>query len=272
MRTRTGPVASTMAGTLLALTLLTGCGGGEETTAEEPTQSTEPTASSEPAESTEPTESAQPEDGTSVEAFLDRLKAGMGEEGSVHVDMKMTGPVGASAEGDTTYGPDGSEMRLRMRMSNLPGGAMEMIVVDGDAYMSMPGVTKPGKYFEVDQSNPMFSGLDQGMSPADSFAAFEAGLEQVQELGPETVGGDETTHYRLEVDAAKALEASGQPSVPGLPDTLTYDVWLDPEDRMRRLVYELAGTKLTMDMTDWGKDVTIVAPDKDDIVEAPPKR
>src|SRR5688500_18190345 len=107
MRTRPGPVTSTMAGTLLALTLLTECGGGEQTTVEEPTQSTEPTASSEPTESTEPTQSAQPEDGTSVEAFLDRLKAGMGEEGSVHVDMKMTGPVGASAEGDTTYGPDG---------------------------------------------------------------------------------------------------------------------------------------------------------------------
>ena len=34
----------------------------------------------------------------------------MGDEGSVHVEMTMTGPVGSKASGDTTYGPDGSEI------------------------------------------------------------------------------------------------------------------------------------------------------------------
>jgi hypothetical protein len=194
----------------------------------------------------------------------------MGVEGSVHVEMTMTGPVETRAQGDTTYGPDGSEMQLTMEMSNLPGGAMEMVLVDGKAYMSMPGVTQPGKFFELDQSNPAFEGLDQGLSPADSFKAFEAGLEKVQELGSEEIGGVQTTHYRLRVDAKDALGAMGQGDVPGLPDTLSYEVWLDAEDRMRRLVYELAGTELTMDMTDWGKEVSIKAPGPDDIVDAPP--
>lgn len=271
---RTSTVATTVAGTLLALTL-TGCGGDEEPTAGEPAPSaSSPTESPTESPSESPTESETTDEPTddraASDAFLDRLKAGMGEEGSVHVDMDMTGLVDVSAEGDTTYGPDGSEMRLTMQVSNVPGGPMEMVVVDEVAYMSIPGVTGRGKFFEIDKSHPAFKGFDAGMSPTDSFKAFEAGLESVEEVGADEVGGDPTTHYRLEVDAQKAMGASGQPTVPGLPDTLTYDVWLDAEDRMRRIVYELGGNRATVDMTAWGEDVTIQAPDKTDIVKAPP--
>jgi hypothetical protein len=269
MRTRLA--ASALSGSLIILAL-TGCGDDADTAAEEASPSA---SSSSPSDSpsTPPSSATSTESGgdeAESAAFLERLKAGMGEEGSVHVDMEMTGPFQAKAQGDTAYGPDGSEMQLTMEMSNLPGGALEMVLVDGKAYMSMPGVTEPGTFFEVDQSNPAFGSLDDGLSPADSFKAFDAGLEKVEEVGTEEVGGVETTHYRLSVDARSALEATGQGNVPGLPKTLDYDVWLDSDDRMRRLVYELAGTKLTMDMTDWGKEVSVEAPSPDDIVEAPP--
>lgn len=216
----------------------------------------------------------------SVESFLDRLKSGMGEEGSVHVEMSMTGPAETSAEGDTTYGPDGSEMRMSMEMPQMGGGEIEMVVADGAAYMSMPGFTKPGEFFKVSGDDPALEGLTGGaggMSPADSFAGFDAGLQEVEELGEEELDGTTYEHFGLRVDAAKAMAAMqpgqqpGQPGMqPGLPETLQYDVWLDSDDRMRRIVYELQGVRLTMDMTDWGQDVEITAPDKEDLVEAPP--
>lgn len=263
MRTRIA--VTVLSGSLLVLGLA-GC-------AEDPEPAADGSSSAESSDSVSesPAKSSSGAGGDADSAaFLERLKAGMGEEGSVHVEMRMTGPVQSTASGDTRYGPDGSEMHLTMQMSNMPGGAMEMVLVDGTAYMSVPGATKPGQFFEVDESNPAFSGLDDGLSPADSFKAFDAGLQSVEEVGTEEIDGDETTRYRLEVDAEKALDASGQGTVPGLPETLSYDVWLDEDDRMRRLTYELTGTELTMDMTDWGKPVTIEAPDKDDLVEAPP--
>lgn len=266
MRTRFA--ASVLSGSVLLLGL-TGCSDDAEPTAAEGS----PSASAGSSEAAEPSpaESAAADGGgdAASEAFLERLKAGMGDTGSVHVEMLMTGPVKTSAEGDTTYGPGGSEMQLTMQMADLPGG-MEMVLVDDRAYLSVPGVTEQGKFFEIDPGNPMFAGLEDGLSPADSFAAFEAGLQKVEKVGPEPVDGEPATRYRLEVDAERALAATGQPEVPGLPETLTYDVWLDSEDRMRRLVYALAGTKLTMDMSDWGEPVTIEAPDPTDIVEAPP--
>jgi hypothetical protein len=259
MHTRSA--VSVLSASLLVLAL-SGCGDDKEAAATSAgTSESGSTAAASP-------EDAGADDGAS-EAFLDRLKAGMGEEGSVHVEMTMTGPMETSAEGDTVYGPDGSEMQLSMKMANLPGGAMEMVLVDGKAYMSMPGVTPPGKFFAVDEDDPAFGSLDDGLSPTDSFDAFEAGLEQVDELGTEDVDGESTTHYRLDVDAKSALEATGQSAVPGLPETLTYDVWLDADDRMRRITYELAGTELTMDMTEWGEPVTITAPDAADLVDPP---
>ncbi len=261
------PLAALVSGSLLALTLA-GCGDDPADTSADssPTPSTSSTPSETPSESDGPTEGMDAD----AQAFLDRLKSGLGDEGSMHVEMVMTGPAEMKAQGDSTYGADGNEMHLTMQMASMPGGDLEMVLVDDKAYMSMPGVNEPGQFFEIDKSNPAFGSLDDGLSPADSFAAFDAGLKTVEEVGNETIGGEPTTHYKLQVDAAKALEASGQATVAGLPDTLEYDVWLDSEDHMRRLTYELVGTKLTMDMTDWGKDVQIAAPAPADIVDPPP--
>ena len=266
--------AAAAAGGIVLALVLGACGGREQEPSESASTPTAEASTSSASPSTPESDESPSTDtaagDTSNAALLERLKAGMGEEGSVHVEMTMTGPVTMDARGDTTYGPDGSEMRLEMTMGEGAGGPMEMVLVDGEAYMSIPGVTEPGKFFEIDESNPVFAQLDDGLSPADSFAAFDAGLRKVDEVGADEIGGQPVTHYRLRVDAAKALDATGQPSVPGLPETLAYDVWLDDQDRMRRLVYKLAGTELTMDMTDWGEDVTIQAPAPGDIVEAPP--
>ena len=265
MRTFPRTVATLACTSLLGLTLA-GCGG--DTQAASGDRSPSPSASSGQAD---PTTGASPAASSATNAaFLDRLKSGMGQTGSVHVAMKMTGPASMTAQGDTTYGPDGNQMQLRMQMSGMATGAIEMVVVDGKAYMSMPGVTEPGQFFKVDPSNPAMASLDDGLSPADSLAAFQAGLKSVDALGPDQIDGEDVSHYRLHLDAKAALTAAGQTTVPGLPDTLVYDVWLDKDDHMRRLTYSLAGTQMTMDMTRWGQPVDISAPDPKDVVDAPP--
>ena len=267
MRTPRRAVAALASTSLLGIGLA-GCAADTRSAADE--QSPSPAASSSQAASSAGTSPSAGPSSAADAAFLDRLKAGMGQTGSVHVAMKMTGPASMTAEGDTTYGPDGNDMQLRMQMSGMATGAIEMVVVDGKAYMAMPGVTKPGQFFKVDPSNPAMANLDDGLSPADSLAAFEAGLRSVDDLGADRIDGEPVSHYRLHLDAAAALDAAGQATVPGLPKTLVYDVWLDRADHMRRLTYDLAGTTMTMDMTHWGQRVDISAPDPKDIVDAPP--
>src|SRR5688500_1288100 len=101
MRTKT---ASALSGSLLLLAL-TACGGDGETSAAEPTpsESSSSTPSSSPSDAGEsPASTAE----TANAAFLDRMRSGIGQSGSVHVSMKMTGGAGMAAEGDTVYGPD----------------------------------------------------------------------------------------------------------------------------------------------------------------------
>jgi hypothetical protein len=151
-------------------------------------------------------------------------------------------------------------------------GDIDMLVVDDTFYMSMAGMTPPGKYFEVPQDSPMMDGLNGGgsLSPVDSLKAFEAGLLEVEELGEESIAGEPTTRYRLTLDGEKALKAMGTDYAPGMPEELEYEVWLDAQDRLRRMVIEIAGTTVTAEMTKWGEDVSIEAPEPGDIVDAPP--
>jgi hypothetical protein len=258
-------LAPAVSAAVLALALAA-CGGDGDGQDPEPAAS----ASTSPTATTSPSTDTAPEAGPEVAPFLERLKAGFGEEGSVHVRMVLTGPSELTAEGNTTYGPDGSAMRMTMEMPQAGEGRMTMVVVDDAVYLAMPGVTPAGKFFEVPEGSALLQNFDSGgMSPAESFAGFEAGLLAVEEKGEETIGGQPTDHLELTVDTERAMTAQGTEMVAGLPETLTYDVWVDADDRMRRIRYEVAGTSVVMDMTRWDAVKPITAPAGADLVEAP---
>ena len=129
-----------------------------------------------------------------------------------------------------------------------------------------------GKFIELDADDPNspfgdLGGIGQG-DPLASFDAFDAGLEEVRYLGPEDVDGEQMDHYVLTVDAKAAAKASGTP-MGSLPKSLTYDLWLDGEDLMRRMQSDVGGGGLTMTMSDWGEPVTVEAPPRSAIMPMP---
>lgn len=272
--------------TLLPLTAvvclaLTACSDDSEPTAtaptSDPTVSTS-TATSEPTEepteepTDEPTEaSGTPSLDATAEAFLERLENGIGTRGTAHMVMRMTGPAASSSSGDLAYGPDGTRLRMS---STLPGaqGRMRMVVLPDVAFIGFPGLTPEGKFVRIGKDDPLyqqFAGAGANMGPAQSAEAFRAGLVSVEEVGEEQVQGVSTTRYTVVADAARALEAQGADVVPGMPETITYGVWLDEQDRMRRMNLTIQGTKLTVELSKWGEPVSIEAPAKSDLVERP---
>lgn len=287
MRTCSRRLASAVS--LSALVLgVSACSGGDEDGAAEGTSRSASSSTTTPSETADATEDLEPTEGTEAEenevpdaaeggetdpaAFVDRLESGMGEEGSAHVALAVKAPSARlDAEGDTTYGPDGSEMRLTMQLPQAGGRKITVLIDDGTAYMSLGGVTPPGKFFKVPANSPALASLNSGsLSPAESIKGFEAGLERVEHLGPDQIRGEDVEHYELTLDAVKTLEAMGNKQVPGMPPRLVYDLWLDDQDRMRRATYELSGVQVVMDITDWGKPVDIQPPAKADLVKAPP--
>lgn len=253
---------------------LTACSGGDPTiSGSGPAASATTTASATgpkaPASTPTATETRTSSSET-VATFIDRVKSGIGDSGTVHLEMRMSGAVSTHASGDTEYGPDGQSARLSLSLPGLADSSVTMLLVDDDAYLAIRGMTPRGSYFKVPAGGGALAGMG-GLSagPAASVEAFEAGLRRVEDLGPEQVDGDEVEHYRLTLDGAKATKALGGPAVSTAPDSLRYDVWLDAEDRMRRMRYDLSGTTLVLDMTDWGEDVSISAPPQGKIVKAP---
>ena len=162
-----------------------------------------------------------------------------------------------------------------MQIPGMSSGGVEMRMVDGVIYMAMPPMTPKGKFLKIDpndNSNPMagqFSGLGDQMDPLRSFDAFDTGLKKVDYLGVESVDGEDMGHYVLTVDTAAGMKALGQQVPQGLPKTMTYDVWLDQDDLLRRMQMQLAGISMDMRMSDWGKKVTVTAPPAGALVQVP---
>lgn len=258
---------------------LTGC-GGDETTAvsDDATTESSPTEPSEPteteSESEEPSEEPEEQSGGyDAEELLAAMKAAVEKNETSHLVMEMGGNgQSMTAEGDVSYAGDTTSMQLTMQSPEMGPGVIEMRMVDGVMYMSMPPMTPEGKFLKLDLNDPnsplgSLGGVTQG-DPLETFKAFDKGLRDVKYLGSEEVDGEEMDHYVLTVDGKAAAEAQGAPAG-SVPDELTYDLWLDDQDLMRRVQYTMAGGGVTISMSDWGEPVTVKAPAKADIMEMP---
>jgi hypothetical protein len=184
-------------------------------------------------------------------------------------------------EGQVDYTADPPEMAITMSMPMLGEDPMDMRIVDGFAYMNMGALTD-NKFVKSALDDPNgalgdMTDLSDSMDPAKSLENFSAGFDKVVYVGQESVDGVDAGHYQLTVDTTKIgsalseLGAAGaDPSSLGLPETLTYDVWLDSDSRMTKSVIEL-GDLGSMEMTasNWGEPVDIQAPSADQITDMP---
>lgn len=252
----------------LLLASLVACGGddGSEGTASDTASASSPATS----KSASPSESASGD--VEPQQLLDAMKAALEKHRTTR--FVMTFPGAMTAKGAMSYRDDKVSMDMTMSMPSARMKNLRMLVVDGAAYMSIPGQTPEGKLVQVDPSMP---GMGEALSqleqtgPQGTFDAFDAGLKKVQRVGEEQVGGEPMTHYQLTVDTDAAMQAQGKdPSAAAvLPNPLVYDMWLDERDLMRKVVYEASGITVTMTMDDWGEDVHIEAPDPADVVQLP---
>lgn len=264
-----------------ALTLTLGvaaCGADEKPEAAgsstSPSASPSATTSTTTAAPTSPATS-KPGDGggahLSTASFLPAMKGAMADKKSLRTTMEMT--VNGQTSKMTGVQRMGSKPALAVDMTGAAfGGKGRIVVVNEIVYVSMRGATPEGKYFKLDPKNkqdPMarqMATMVESMDPTKTFDAFDAGLRSVKHAGSEKIDGTKVDQYKVTVDTAKALRAQGQKMPAGMPKTITYDIWMDKDDLIRRVSFSLAGTSMVMNTSDWGKPVTIKAPSASQIV------
>ncbi len=256
-------VAAAAAGGLLVA--LGACGGGGD----EPVAEGSPTV--EGASSASPSETDEQSGGYDADELVAAMMAAVADKQTAHLTMVMGGIQGMRAEGDMSLAGGTNAMQMTVEAPQL-GGTMEVRLVDGVMYLSIPPMTPKGKFIKADPDDPNspFGGLGSITEgdPLSTFESFEAGLQDVKYVGAETLDGEDVDHYVLTVDTQKAAKAQGESAPPG-PKTVTYDLWIDGDDLMRRMEFGSGASGMVMSMSDWGKPVTVEAPPASAIMKMP---
>lgn len=199
--------------------------------------------------------------GYDQETLMPALEVALPADATVRMAMEMSG-AGQDVVIDAViaYTPTGAEMDMTM-LSN--GEGFALIVVDDRVFVS--DSTSGGTYKELDSSDPAADQLRSqaaSMDVASSFAAWRAGLESVEGVGEDEIDGEPVCHYSLTVNTAAAAEAKGDPLTAGMPETVTYELYLTEDDLMRRVRFDLGGIKAEMNATKWNEPVDIQAPSR----------
>ena len=229
-------------------------------TSEDPTSTSTSTSTS--------TDSTSTDTGSPFDAdeFTAKLEAAVEENPTVTIDVTIedgSGRQTATASGQQDLGNDALDMEVDMN-----GQELGYRLVDGRYYLAQPPKWVP---VTEDSTNPVVAQtLDQVqlLSMRTQFDAFVAGVEQAGDKGTEEIDGVTTRHYTAMVDTAKAQEQLGTERDPNAPEALIYDVWLDEDDLIRRMVLSQDGSKATLTATDWGEPVDIRKPKDSELADA----
>jgi len=258
----------------LALGSLTACGGDDSTAAADPQgDSASSPSSPTPSASEEPGDTRRKVDPA---AFAGQLKTAARAITTARFAMTMdVSGQSVEAKGAIDLTGDQPAMQLSMDLTGM-GTPTDMRVVGGVMYIQDP-TSSSGRYLKMDLSDPdgplgdMGDALDsydpQSMVGQMSPDAFR----KVTDLGSESVGGQEVEHYRVVLDTRAATSMlQNLPSGASLPKTMTYDMWLDSQDRMTRFKMLMKRvTRMTATYSDYGADLHITPPDPSKVIEAP---
>ncbi|RIK16439.1 MAG: hypothetical protein DCC50_04975 [Acidobacteria bacterium] len=212
-----------------------------------------------------------------VQEFLAMLKS-PGEQKLSSYTLEMVMSMGGqdldmSGKADLSGGTPAFDVEM-----TLPGmGDAHMVLVGGEVYMSMPGVTEEGKFLQVpkEQLGDVASQLDE-IDITSTWDAWDEGASKVVFVGEDDVDGEQMRRYEVTVDTEAALDASGQTGEDAaaasamMGEELTYDLWVDADNLMRKVTFELDGAVSEIRTDNWGEPMDIQAPAPEDLQQGMP--
>jgi hypothetical protein len=188
------------------------------------------------------------------------------------------GAAGQVWEGEQVW--DGTTTTLRYGAKDESGDyVLEARLVAGEFYLRASNTKGAKPWWKLDKvrgesSDALVQSMSKDSDPVRRAAIF-ADPAAFKVIGVEDIESGPAVHYRVEVAAEAVRKATGVP-VPGeAGKNRLFEVWLDKEDRLVKLVspVDVAGLKLseTITFSDYGADLTITAPPADQITTAVPK-
>jgi hypothetical protein len=201
-------------------------------------------------------------------------------QGGRTVDVQGTGVIdGTNSEFNFDVGSLGSVQEIMLQQNGdyvlyLQMPQLSAQLPAGKHWIQLD-VSKLGKASGLDLSKLMSGSQFQ---PSDILSLLKDEGATVRNLGSATVDGTATTHYRVTIDTAKALQAKGLTSpllaaaASTLPASIPANVWIGKDGLVRRVQLDLAAAQgrmaMTMNLSDYGTDVPVAAPPSSDVFDA----
>jgi hypothetical protein len=222
-----------------------------------------------------------PGEGEEVEPadFMDDLKEGFEASTTAKMGMSIDYGSGAmEADGEVDYTTDPPNLTMAMSDGAMGVGSLDMRLVDNVVYMNL-GSMSQDKFvrFDLDEAGSLPPGMEQLEGQMDPLAAFEDmedALTSVTFVGTEELEGDEVNRFEVTVDTTKMDTMQQLPAEAGMPEELTYELWLDGEYRMRKADMTMAleagpvsEVSTVYTLSDWGTEVSIEAPPEDEVAD-----
>lgn len=263
--TRSRSLAAIAAGALL-LAPLAGCG---TSAAKKPAAASSVTSTSTPtndptAKVGETVTNPDGVQGTVIDPadFIKNVVDNMRSKKTAHMVINIGSSM--TADADVQYGA-----KTAMKMTMTTGGqTMKAVLLGSTIYIQSP---PSKKYIKIDKSTPGSAAILSSfsdLSPAASVNALRGAIKKVIKVGPATIGGEQLTRYELTVDTKAITKQLGQ-AVAGadLPKEVTYTMYLDSSNLLRKVDMDVSGQKVTMTVTDWGKPFDVTAPPASQVVK-----
>lgn len=214
-----------------------------------------------------------PGDEVDVEEFAQRISDAAEESSSAQVRMELiSSGLVTTSDGQVDYTGEEPAMTMSMQAPALGDRAIESRLLEGTMYLAVPDRQgETGIWYRVDlddPNNPMAGNLGpEAIDPRATIDSFGEGLQKVVYVGDDQIEGIDTEHYEV---TGETSSVTGGEDTPELPETLTYDVWLDDEDRMVQMEADLDDQgSMTLTMTKWGEAVEVEAPPSDQVRDYP---
>ena len=203
-------------------------------------------------------------------SFIAAVKASTAGVKTVHVSMGLDGAGQTmTMEGDSRTDPKDPAVKMTMSASGLD---LEMVLIDKKIYiLGIPGQGDAKTWAVFDENSTIgkqFAGSAGQLDPTTMYADFDKAVTDVKPLGSETLEGEQLEKYELTLDTKQMAGLSAVPDAGAkLPATLVYTAWLDADNRLRRVVFDVSGVKATMKMSKYGEAVDITAPPAAQVVK-----
>jgi hypothetical protein len=224
-----------------------------------------------------------------ADAIAATQDAGTARIASDQVTSAAGQEITTSLEGTTDLASGDSEATLELSLPGQEAQSAELITEGSIAYIeaaAFPGAPTDAGWISIDfqeMGEQMGINLEAFRQNGAGQLAYLSEVADVEEVGSETVRDAETTHYRFDTNLAALAESGPEElrasyeqliQITGAEEIPT-QVWIDEDDRVRRIVTELQmeqqGQEITQESTieyyEFGVEVDVQPPPEDDTVD-----